>query len=131
MQKFFFLMLCIPFFASSQSINNLDKKGYKQGVWTKNYSNGSIRYKGQFKDNIPYGIFFYYYSTGEIQAEKEFFHEGEAAATHIFYKKGQLKAAGLYVNELKDSTWNYFNKDSILIMSEQYKKGKLISLFLF
>jgi len=125
MIKLFFLVLCIPFFAFTQSINNVDAKGHKQGIWIKTHNNGSIRYKGQFRDNIPYGVFKYYYSTGEIQAEKEFFHKGEAAATHIFYKKGQLKASGLYVNELKDSIWNYLSKDSVLMMSEQYQKGKL------
>mgnify|MGYP001391287113 CR=1 FL=1 len=43
-------------------------------------------------------------------------------------KNGKLKAAGLYVNELKDSTWNYFNTDSVLVMSEQYVKGELNGL---
>jgi antitoxin component YwqK of YwqJK toxin-antitoxin module len=32
------------------------------------------------------------------------------------------------VNELKDSTWNYFNSDSVLVMSEQYVKGELNGL---
>ena len=29
------------------------------------------------------------------------------------------------MNELKDSTWHYFSVDSVLMMSEQYQKGKL------
>ena len=44
---------------------------------------------------------------------------------HIFYKDGSLKTSGLYVGKLKDSTWNYYNRDSILILSEEYRKGKL------
>ena len=36
-----------------------------------------------------------------------------------------LKASGLYVLELKDSTWNYYNRAGALIMSEDYKSGKL------
>ena len=32
---------------------------------------------------------------------------------------------GLYVDEVKDSTWVYFNSDSIVILSEDYKNGKL------
>ena len=103
----------------------IDNQGNKQGIWSKSYTNGSIRYRGQFKDNIPYGIFNYYYVTGELEAKKEFFHNGLAAATHIFYQDGALKVSGLYANDLKDSTWNYYNNDSIMIMSEQYEKGKL------
>ena len=60
-----------------------------------------------------------------IQLEKEFFHNGLAAATYIYYKNGNLKASGLYVNEQKDSTWNYYNRDSVIILQEIYSSGKL------
>ena len=97
----------------------------KQGIWKKNYDNGNVKYEGNFIDNNPVGIFNYYYKTGELKLTKEFFHNGKAAATHIYYKDGKLKASGLYVEQLKDSTWNYLNKDSILVMREQYKEGVL------
>ena len=125
MKKLALLLFCIPLFSFSQSINEIDASGKKQGVWQKTYESGKLRYKGQFYNDIPYGLFYYYYPSGELQVEKEFFHNGLAAATHIFYKNGKLKASGLYVNELKDSTWNYYNNDSIMIMSEQYQNGKL------
>ena len=32
------------------------------------------------------------------------------------------------MNELKDSTWSYFSRDSVLVMSEQYVKGELNGL---
>ena len=60
-----------------------------------------------------------------LKAEKKFFHNGQAASTHFYDKSGNLKSSGIYVNELKDSTWNYYNLDSIIIMSEQYNKGLL------
>ena len=94
----------IPFLGLTQTFNKIDLNGLKQGIWEKTFDNGTLRYKGQFKNNNPDGIFMYYYRSGELQAEKEFFHSGKAAATHIFYKNGKLKASGLYVNELKDST---------------------------
>ena len=47
---------------------------------------------------------------------------------YIFYKNGNLKASGLYVNEIKDSTWNYYNRDSVLILQEVYSKGRLNGL---
>ena len=62
MKKLILLLFCIPFFTFSQSINNVDINGNKQGIWGKTYNNGLIRYKGQFKDNKPQGLFFYYYS---------------------------------------------------------------------
>ena len=128
MKKLILLLILIPFSSFSQRINEVDATGKKQGVWEKNYEGGELRYKGQFKNDIPNGLFYYYYPSGELQAEKEFFHNGTVAATHIFYKNRRLKASGLYVNNLKDSTWNYFNSDSVLVMSEQYVKGKLNGL---
>ena len=86
MKKILFFLLLIPFLSFTQTINEVDANGLKQGVWKKMHNNGNLRYSGQFKNNIPLGIFMYYYSSGELQAEKEFFHKGEAAATHLFYK---------------------------------------------
>ena len=68
-------------------LNQTDVDGDKQGVWTKSYKNGKVRYKGQFKNNKPFGLFYYYQISGELQAEKKFFHNGTAAATHIFEGK--------------------------------------------
>ena len=124
--KFFLLfLLAFSFSVNAQDINLLNSNGKKQGVWKKTYENGKIRYTGTFNNDIPVGIFYYYYKSGELKLEKEFFHQGKAAATYIFYKNGNLKASGLYVNELKDSTWNYFNRDSVLILQEVYSSGKL------
>ena len=125
MRIIFILFAFLPFLAFSQNINKVDVKGKKQGQWIKNYKNKKIRYSGQFKDDIPQGIFKYYYKSGELQATKEFFHNGVAAATHFYYKNSKLKASGLYVNEKKDSTWNYYNVAEILILSEEYKNGVL------
>ena len=86
MKQFLLYLLLMPFFSISQTINEIDKDGEKQGIWSKNYKNKNVRYKGQFKDDKPKGLFFYYYDSGELKAEKEFFHDGAAATTHLFYK---------------------------------------------
>ena len=63
--------------------------------------------------------------TGELQATKNFSLQGKTARTHIYYKNGNVRASGLYVDKVKDSLWNYFNIDNILIGSEEYKSGEL------
>ena len=124
MRKLLFLLLT-PYFCIAQVMNKIDENGKKQGDWSKKHKNGEVRYKGQFKDNVPQGLFLYYYKTGELQIEKKFFNNGEATAAHFFYKNGGLQSSGLYVSKLKDSTWNFYNHDSILVLSEEYTKGKL------
>ena len=95
MKKLLLFLFCIPYLSFAQEVNHTDVDGNKQGIWTKSYKNGKVRYKGQFKNDKPFGLFYYYHTSGELQAEKKFFHNGTAAATHIFYKGAELQAAGL------------------------------------
>ena len=82
--------------------NKTDKNGLRQGEWVDYHENGNIRYKGQFKDNEPIGIFEYYNPEGKIIA------------------KGQ------YLNKKKDGQWQYFSdKDGSLILTEDYQNGTL------
>ena len=121
----FSIFFLIPFFSVSQSINYVDNIGMKQGVWQKKYANGNIRYEGTFKDNKEIGLFRYFYEDGSLKLEKIFFHNSTAASAHFYYKNGDIKSSGLYVNSLKDSTWNYYDFYRVRIMTEQYKNGKL------
>ena len=73
------LLLLFPLLALSQDINNVDINGYKQGKWLKKHNNGNIKYKGQFTDDKPFGLFYYFYENGKLKAEKKFFHNGQAA----------------------------------------------------
>ena len=73
MKRLVLFFSLLPFISISQGINKLDDNGEKTGLWAKKYQNGNLRYKGQFKDGSPQGLFFYYYESGEIKVEKEFF----------------------------------------------------------
>ena len=116
-------LIVFMFSVSVFSQNFTDDNGLKQGKWEVKFDDGKTKYIGIFKDGVEQGLFKFYYNSGEIKATKEFFHKGKAAATHIFYKNGNIRASGLYVNKLKDSTWNYYNNDSILVLSEQFQSG--------
>ena len=53
MKKLLLFLFCIPFLSFTQEVNQTDVDGNKQGVWTKSYKNGKVRYKGQFKNDKP------------------------------------------------------------------------------
>ena len=124
MKNIFTLLFLFGFIFVSAQKMVVDQNGLKQGQWQGRYDSGELKYRGVFKDDVEVGLWKFYYLSGELKATKEFFHNGKAAATHIFYKNGNIRASGIYVNKLKDSTWNYFNEDSILILSEVYRKGE-------
>ncbi|OFY69606.1 MAG: hypothetical protein A2265_03180, partial [Bacteroidetes bacterium RIFOXYA12_FULL_33_9] len=68
-------------------------------------------------------IFKRYYDTGKLKAELKYDFDGITARTKIFYKSGKLAADGKYINEKKDSTWNYYLESGFKIYVENYKNG--------
>ena len=76
-----------------QSINKTDDIGLKHGKWEKRYPNGNVRYKGQFKDGEPFGVFQYFYKNGKLKATNN--HVGDATvANHVYHTNGKIKAKG-------------------------------------
>ena len=47
----FFAALLFAMTAVAQDFNRTDAKGRRQGLWRDYYSNGQLRYKGQFKND--------------------------------------------------------------------------------
>ena len=118
----FFTFIVLSFFAGSvngQELNKTDANGLKQGKWKKNYSNGRVRYEGQFKDDKPYGLFKYYYDNSSLQATNNHVGDG-TVANHVYHKNGKIKAKGIYRGTLKDSLWQYFNENELLVLEESY-----------
>lgn len=103
----------------AQELNQTDANGLKQGQWKKLYNNGKVRYEGQFKDDRPYGLFKYYYDHGQLQATNNHLGNGEVA-THVYHKNGKIKAKGIYKHQMKDSLWQYFNENELLVLEESY-----------
>lgn len=125
MNRFILIVTLIGSFYSLFGQNVTDSKGRKQGEWTKYHDNGkSVRYKGQFKDDLPYGKFIYYYETGEVQTILEYQTEGYATSK-TYFTNGSLMAKGEYINQLKDGVWWYFSIDKMVIAKETYEHGKL------
>ncbi len=104
--------------------NEVDANGKKQGKWQKLYDDGKVRYQGQFKDDIPVGMFKYYYKKGQLQATINHFDNGKRSAAHMYYPNGEYKAVGLYYEEKKDSLWKYFDEQGALISEVFYKSGE-------
>lgn len=103
----------------AQEWNRQDENGLKQGPWKKMYENGRVRYEGQFKDNKPYGLFKYYYENGKLMATNNHIADGRVA-NHAYHKNGKIKAKGIFMHQAKDSLWQYFNDQEVLVLEETY-----------
>lgn len=102
-----------------QNLNQTDANGLKQGQWKKLYSNERVRYEGQFKNDKPFGLFKYYYDNGKLQATNNHIGDG-TVANHVYHKNGKIKAKGIYKQQKKDSLWQYFNENELLVLEETY-----------
>lgn len=106
----------------SQSYNKTDENGLKQGLWKKEHSNGNTKYKGQFKDGNPYGVFKYYDSKGGIITILEYKSADSAIATH-YHSTSKKAAYGYYVNQEKEGVWRFYDRTGVLSSKEEFVKG--------
>ncbi len=104
--------------------NRTDANGLRQGKWVGTYSNGTVRYRGQFRNGKPYGMFRYFYPAGMLKAKMIYSDNGRVAHVRTFQLSGKPMAEGKFVNHKKDSTWLYFSDvDGKLVLEENYKIG--------
>lgn len=122
----FFIFIIIPTLSFSQSQNQVDAAGKKQGKWIKAYRYGNVRYSGQFRDDQPYGQFKYFYESGALQAVTNYSNDGVIAQTQTFHENGAPMAEGKYIRQKKEGKWSYYSDiDSSLVAEENYQKGIL------
>lgn len=111
-------------FSSHQGpVNQVDVAGNKQGVWIKKYPDGTVEYEIFFKDNHPAGVYRKYYENGRIKADMYFNQTGNRASAIMYNDQGNRIAMGYYTDKQKDSLWQYFVQDSIVVSEETFIKG--------
>jgi antitoxin component YwqK of YwqJK toxin-antitoxin module len=118
---FIFFLQAISVFAQK---NWTDAKGLKQGVWEKTYESGKVRYRGQFKDDVPFGKFEYYYESGAgLMSTVSYRGTSGVGYAVAYHRNGQKMAEGLYNDQRKDSTWTYYDEAGVLTQREQFELG--------
>ncbi len=115
----------LAFANSTESKNKTDMKGMKQGLWVKYFESGCVEYEINFKNGKPVGVYRKYYENGELKANMFFDAKSERASAILYNEKAQKMAMGYYFNKQKDSLWQYYIADSIMLKEEYYTKGVL------
>lgn len=121
---FLVIVLMLSIKVTSQTNNQTDEKGLKQGYWKTNWDNGQLKYEGTFKDGKPIGTMKRYFDNGALKAELNFLNSSKTYA-RLYYDNGVLAAEGIYIDNQKDSTWCYYSYYSkALKMKENYLMGQ-------
>jgi antitoxin component YwqK of YwqJK toxin-antitoxin module len=125
-----FVFTLLTFFSYSltaqDTVNVSDKAGRKQGFWRKTDTSGRVVYEGRFRDGYPAGEFRYFYPDGKLKTTSMVSRQGKRAVTTSYFPNGKKMAAGIFINEKKDSTWQFFSESlGTLVSEETYKNGKV------
>ncbi len=104
-------------------LNYTDINGLKQGRWVKKYFNGQTKYEGYFVNDKPRGIFKRYNEQGQLSSVMNYYDNKNQATVTFFYPGGKIAIKGKYIDKNKDSIWDYYTQDSVLITKEAYKNG--------
>lgn len=108
--------------------NKIDAKGKKQGYWKKYFPGTTLLdYEGTFIDDIPNGVFVYYFKNGRIKAKMIFKEKGLITYSTIYHDDDANlpMASGKYINKVKDSIWNYWGPSGRMSVTETFKLGIL------
>jgi antitoxin component YwqK of YwqJK toxin-antitoxin module len=117
--------ICLSSAVFAQEVTNkTDASGKKQGKWIKYDENKKKMYEGTFENNIPVGLFIYYYDTGTPWSKTVFSQNGKVARTKMYDAGGNLIGEGKYVSEKKDSLWKFYGGEEFKLVSEEtYSNG--------
>ncbi len=119
------ILIYTSIFAQEMPINKFDREGKKTGLWENYYESGKIKSHGSFKQGHPVGEMLKYYPGGILQASMIFDESGRISYVKLFYETGNLAAEGKYIDQLKDSTWNYYSAyDKRMALRESMLAGK-------
>ncbi len=109
-------------FAQSETPNVVDDQGQKQGLWSAKHSNGKLRYKGEFKDNEPVGLFTYFDVHGNLNAEIN--NRGDSADVTFFHLNKKMMAEGKYYQQQRSGVWKFYDIEEDISSQKYYVKGK-------
>ena len=119
------LIVSVVHVSFAQKVNEKDTQGRKQGKWIAFYEGTkNIRYKGEFKNDIPVGKFVFFYENGKVKAKNTYLNKGKDSFVSMYHENGKLMSMGKYVNEQKDSIWVFLDEHGNYLSKENYKNGK-------
>jgi antitoxin component YwqK of YwqJK toxin-antitoxin module len=127
----FYIVLFLVFIQNSfaQSINQVDEKGLKHGIWKGVYKESKRpRYEGTFEHGKETGLFKFFDDTkaNTVIATRDFNPKDNSCYSIFYNQKGSKVSEGLLINKGREGEWKYYHFESDVIMTlENYKNDQL------
>lgn len=125
MKHIFFLLAIVLGTSVFAQVNQTDAQGRKQGKWEKFYEGTrQVRYRGQFVNNVPTGVFTYYHQNGRKRSEITYRGTTGNGYCVMYELEGWKLAEGVYRGEVKDSVWRYYGPSGDLVSTTTWVMGE-------
>lgn len=119
-----------------KDFNVKDAKGKRQGLWVRTWANKPqvLYYKGQFKDDVPVGLWEWYYESGELMTLMTHVKGDQITDNVFFYPNGtskmsegrfEVKVIDGKKKRCKEGGWRFFNEAGTLKAEELYRDSLL------
>ncbi len=92
------------------------------GDFLDRYDNGIVKYRGYYRFGKRHGQWLSFYSNG-LQWSEMFYDKGQMSGSNTtYYENGKMRYKGFYKNNLRDSTWEFYDTTGVLIQTVKFKK---------
>jgi len=109
----------------SQTQNQRDASGRKQGYWEATDPRGRLVYTGYFEDDKPVGEMKRYYPTGGVRVILNYDRKTTKVRARFFWQSGEPAAQGNYIGTQRDSVWFYYSNITKTVSHRvEYAAGK-------
>lgn len=103
----------------AEKINQTDSKGLKQGIWKGFHPNGHLKYQGNYKNNLPYGEFKYYFDTDTLKAVLKYLPDGKTAQAVMYAENGKKIAEGQFLDKKRNGLWIFYSEYTGKLTTEE------------
>ena len=94
----FFSLFPFVLNAQSDTVNQTDVNGLKQGIWLEHYKNGQLKKRTNFIDGLPQGGETGYYKDGQVKYTIIWKDSVPNGFYQIYYMSGSIKETGVWRN---------------------------------
>lgn len=118
-----------------ENINRIDKANMKQGEWVGFYDEGTVKWEGEFKNDLKNGYFKEYSKEGNLLVTQKYIdgilqeEVEELARLDIkteYYPTGKPKIVASYKNNIPEGVRREYSPDGKIVAGYVFKSGVLL-----
>jgi len=108
-------------YAQTDTINQLDENGLRNGWWIGTYPDGTRRFEGRFDVGKPRGEIKRFYESGTIKAVLFYMDNDSIVNAQFFDEIGNTRASGIYSHQKKEGVWSFMNENKEAVFKVEFR----------